>query len=554
MTSLADTVLARQQELAAERQTWEHAWTDIADFVLPRRASFTSQPEPGAARVKGGRVFDSTAIHANELLAAGLHGMLTNPAERWFSLKLTGGGDQDGADVTRWLEEVERRMQSVFSSPTSRFAPAIHELYLDLGAFGTAAMFVGERLGEAGHVAPGGILFRTYHLAEIYPSEGAFGQVDTVYRRFSWSARQMVERWGQERVSEAVQRAVSANPEKTFEVVHGVFPRRERTGAPGTWKPWASVYVEAASHHVLEDGGFDDFPYLVPRWAKVPGERFGRSPAWTMLPDIKMLNAMSKTVIKAAQKLVDPPLLVADDGVIQPVTTVPGGLNYGGVDPGGRQLIQPLTTGARIDIGLDMMEQRRGAIRDAFFAALMQTPESPQRTATQVLQETEERMRLMSPVLGRLQSELLGPLVRRVFNLLKTAGQLPAPPLSVLGRRLDVDYVSPIVRAQRASEMLGVTRTFEAVVPFAQMEPGVWDIFDLEALARRAADVNGVPAATLRSEAEVARRRAEREAEAVQAADALAQRAGAPGGGAEIPGAALPPGLVGLMGGLPNVG
>lgn len=528
---MADHVLRRQHELAAERQTWEHAWSEIADYVLPRRASFRSQPAPGEMRIKGGKVFDATAIHANELLAAGLNGLLTNPAERWFTLKLSGRPEDTDDRGREWLEEVERRMLAVFASPDSRFAPAVHELYLDLGAFGTAAMFVGERPGE-GAAAPSGLLFRTFHLGEIYPSEGAFGQVDTVYRRYAWSARQMIERWGEAGVSEGVRRAMQVTPEKTFEIVHGVFPRRERDPGrrDGPHKPWASVEVEAESRHLLEESGFEEFPYLVPRWAKVPGERFGRSPAWTMLPDIKMLNAMSKTVLKAAQKIVDPPLLLADDGVIQPVTTVPGGLNYGGVDASGRQLIQPLTTGARIDIGLDMMEQRRSAIRDAFFTTLMQTPQSPQRTATQVLQETEERMRMMSPVLGRLQSELLGPLVRRVFGLLMRSGLLPEIPAELDGRGVRVEYVSPIVRAQRAGELLGIGRTFETVAPFAQLDPGVWDVFDVEALARRAADVNGVPATILRDGDEVAALRAERQRQ-MEAAAAAARGALVPADG-----------------------
>ena len=185
MTALADSVLRRQEELAGQRLTWERAWAEIADFVLPRRADFRSRPAPGEARTKGGKLFDSTAIHANEMLAAGLHGMLTNPAERWFALKAGPAGGATTADATRWLEAAEDVMRAVFASPDSRFAPAVHELYLDLGAFGTAAMFVGDRPGEAGHAAPGGVLFRAHHLAEIFPAEGAFGRVDTVYRRFS---------------------------------------------------------------------------------------------------------------------------------------------------------------------------------------------------------------------------------------------------------------------------------------------------------------------------------------------------------------------------------
>jgi len=179
-----------------------------------------------------------------------------------------------------------------------------------------------------------------------------------------------------------------------------------------------------------------------------------------------------------------------------------------------------------------MMEQRRAAIRDAFFTTLMQTPQSPQRTATQVLQETEERMRMMSPVLGRLQSELLGPLVRRVFGLLLRSGVLPEMPAELDGRGVRVEYVSPIVRAQRAGELLGIGRTFETVAPFAQLDPTVWDVFDVEALARRAADVNGVPATILRDGEEVAALRADRQRQ-MEAAAAAAGSAPAPaqGGG-----------------------
>jgi len=37
-----------------------------------------------------------------------------------------------------------------------------------------------------------------------------------------------------------------------------------------------------------------------------------------VLPDIKMLNEMNKTIIRAGQRVVDPPLMVSDDGALAP--------------------------------------------------------------------------------------------------------------------------------------------------------------------------------------------------------------------------------------------
>lgn len=503
MNDLGDLVVKRQEQMAAQRGQWESVWQEIAEHVLPRRADFAGAITPGAKRTQ--KLFDGTAPQANELLAAALHGMLANPAGRWFQLRTPGAeaGEADGTNG--WLEEVTERMTAFFARPQVRFAPTLHELFLDLGAFGTAAMLIDEIPGR-------GVRFLPCHLAELYLAEDAFGRVDTVYRRFSLTARQLAQRFGVEALSGRVAGALDKEPEKPVEIVHAVFPREER--APGRRdgrnKPFASIHVEAEMRHVLSEAGFDELPYVTPRWSKVPGEIYGRSPAWTVLPDIKMVNAMSKTVIKAAQKVVDPPLLVADDGVILPVRTVPGGLNFGGVDAQGRQLVQPLRNDARIDIGLDMMEQRREAIRAAFFLSILQTPESPVKTATQVLQESDERTRMMGPMVGRMQHELLGPMIARVYGLLHRAGELPPAPEEVGAGPIEVEYVSPVVRAQRAGEVLGVARTVELLAPFAQAEPGLLDLFDADALARHVAEVNGVPAKVIRGAREVAAQRAGR--------------------------------------------
>jgi len=236
----------------------------------------------------------------------------------------------------------------------------------------------------------------------------------------------------------------------------------------------------------------------------------------TALPDVKMLNLMSKTIIQAAQKQIDPPLLVPDDGFLLPIRTQPGGLTF--FRAGTRETITPLNTGANIPIGLNMEEQRRAAIRQAFYVDQILTAGSPQMTATEVIQRQEERMRVIGPVLGRLMNELLRPLIDRVFALMLRNDMLATPPEVLQGMDIDIEYVSPLARAQKSSSLNNTMRALEILLPLAQSLP-VGDHIDPDGLVQHVTDSLGVPKTTLKSQREVdetRQARAQAEAEAMQ--------------------------------------
>jgi hypothetical protein len=270
--------------------------------------------------------------------------------------------------------------------------------------------------------------------------------------------------------------------------------------------PFISYYICLTSRMVLSESGYNTFPYAISRYVTAPKEVYGRSPAMTVLPDIKMINEMSKTVIRAAHKIVDPPLLLQEDGVLQAFNTRPGALNYGGVDDQGRQVVQPLQTNARVDIGMDMMEQRRRVINDAFLITLFQIlVETPNMTATEAMLRAQEKGALLAPTMGRQQSEMLGPLIERELDILGRSGVLPEMPEALLerGGEVEIQYVSPLNRSQRAEEGVAILRTLESVVPLAQIDPSIMMIFNPEMIARELAEINGVPAKILRSKEEV---------------------------------------------------
>jgi hypothetical protein len=505
-------LVKRKGKLKAQRGTWESHWQDLTNFVLPNESDFNLKRSKGDKRTT--LVYDSTAIHANEMLAAGLHGMLTNPASNWFSLRVKNNMDNfaDNAQAKQWLEETTNVILAELSAPDVAFPSHIHEYYLSLCSVGTACMFVGEPTTREG------ISFRSIHIDEIFIAENADGIVDTVFRIFKMTVRQIVQKWGEKSLSPRIQKMYEKKEfDKEVELFHCVYPRDDvdKDKKAATMLPVASVYIDEKEKHVLAEGGFDEMPYMVGRWSKTVGEVFGRSPAMTALPDIKMLQEIMKTTIKAAQKVVDPPLLVPDDGVLGPVRTIPGGLNYYRASSGAR--IEPLLTGGNIGLSYEMMNDLRERIRTTFFLDQLQFQGAPRMTATEVVERTERTLRLLGPTLGRLQSEFLGPMIERIYGVLSRAGRLPEPPESISELELKIEYVSPLARAQRQTETQGIMRTLEFVGPIAGMDPQAAQIIKGADTVRHIAELNGVPPMLLKSDDDLmAEMQAQQQAQAAQ--------------------------------------
>jgi hypothetical protein len=486
--------------MAGDRGTWEEHWREIAERVLPRENWFqTANKTPGDKRQE--KVFDATAILALERFAAAMESMLTPRTMKWHKLAVKNPELAEDQQIQAYLDEVTNILFRVRYSPKANFASQVHENYMSLGAFGSGAIFIDDIVGF-------GIRYKSIHLSEVFFSENHVGIVDKVHRKFELTARQAIEKWGADKISEKIRSAAENNPEQKFEFLHCVKPNQDRQPGRRDYRgmPFISYYICLTSHMILSESGYNSFPYAISRYVTAPKEVYGRSPAMTVLPDIKMLNEMSKTVIRAAHKIVDPPLLLQEDGVLQAFNTRPGALNYGGVDDQGRQVVQPLQTGARVDINMEMMEQRRRVINDAFLITLFQIlVETPNMTATEAMLRAQEKGALLAPTMGRQQSEMLGPLIERELDILGRAGVLPPMPeaLVELGGDVDIEYVSPLNRSQRAEEGVAILRTLESIAPLAQIDPSVMMRFNPDQIVKELAEINGVPAKILRSDEEI---------------------------------------------------
>ena len=507
----------RCSTLESDRATWEDHWQDILDYVMPRKADISFVRAKGTKRTEV--LYDSTAITANNLLAASLQGTLTSPSLPWFHLKLRDKELNENRDVQLWLEDSARRMYDTFNE--SNFNTEVHELYLDLCSVGTGSMFVEE--GNNGFETEG-IHFNTLHIAEYFIQENINGQVDTLYRKYKLTARQAIEEFGEDNLGEKILEASKNKPDKMFNFIHAVEPTKDYERAlrkANTKLPFHSCHVCVEDKMVVRTGGYNEFPYLVPRWAKATGEIFGRSPSYNALPDIKTLNKAVEIGLKAWAKAIDPPLLVQDDGVIGRVRMTPAGITVVRNDGA----IKPLQIGSNWQI-TDMKEtQLRTAIRQAYYSDQLQLQEGPQMTATEVQVRYELMQRLLGPTLGRFQSEFLNPLIERTFGIMLRAGALMPEPDIIKGQQIDVEYVGPLARSQRMEESVAIERLYGLAMNVVQVDPTIMDNINHDEAIRLRATLLGVPKTILRGRDEVEELREQRAEQQQAMAQAQEQQA-----------------------------
>lgn len=496
-TFSAKEICEKYEKAKAARSNWESLWEECAYYILPNKEDIISERTKGEKH--GTYLLDNTAMQSNEFLAGALHGMLTSPTNIFFDLT-TGDYQIDQMDdVRRWLQDAVRKMLNVLNE--SNFQTEIHEVYLDLGCFGTAPMSIEEDEKTV-------IRFGARNVKELYIFESNKGVVDECIRHWKWTAKQIVQEYGDDNVGKLVHEAWEKDPQKEFTMLQYIYPKPKYNKKFRL--PWISQTICYEDKYEHKAKGFNEFPYVVPRWSKLAGEEYGRSPGMTALPEAKTINKMTETIIIAAQKQIDPPLQAPDEGFVLPLKTYPGGVSY--YRKGMQDRVEPIfNKEIRLDFGEQQMDKHRNRIREAFYVDQLQLTNGPQMTATEVNQRTEERMRLLGPMLGRQETELLKPLIDRIFSIMLRKGMFLPIPQALAGRNLGVKYSSVVTRAQRATEAQAIARAVATLAPFYNSDPTIMDNFSGDDTTRYVAGMYGLPAEMLRDKKEVDKIRAQRQ-------------------------------------------
>lgn len=538
-----ERIIARADRMRADRSVLDSHLQEIRDIMYPAAEGFTSKRTPGAKSREN--VYDNTAEQAGEMLAAGLHALLTSPVLKWFSLSAQGRARQTFL-AKRWLEEYRDLCLQVINSPAARFAPSQHQKYQSGSFFGTACQFIAERRGALP-------LFQTRDLRECYIAQNDEDTVDTVFRDYELTASQAVKAFPTG-LGEKVLKA-AGDPKKMenrFRFIHATMPRAdaERTLSGVKAMPWASFYVCVDDKTALRDSGFPEVPWVVPRWYTFGTFPYGRGPGMRALPDTKMLQESMRTTIRAAEKAIEPPLQVADEGIYGDIDMSAGALNFvrpdllvhGRADP-----IRPIESGSNPGIGEDFNASIRQRIEAAFHNDLLQQFRDPRMTATQVLKITEETRLLLGPMISRWQIEDLAPTIKRVTGIVGRAGLMPPPPAELSNATLEVQYESPVAKNQQLGAVKALGQLADLMTPLGPVFPDAWDNIKGDDAFREAAEILGVPLRWFRELQQVGNMREARrevtEAQAqgdglMDAADAGSKVLGAMGKAGMVPGGA----------------
>ena len=463
---IAEEICKRYGMAVSERGTLDSHCEEIAQRILPNyKGTFTSWAGQTPGQKNTQEMIDATGALALTRFAAAMESMLTPRSSTWHTVSASDRSLMKDRDTRLWFDELTETLFRYRYAPKANFASQKHEDYMSLGAFGTGALFIDQLDKRYGP----GLRYSAVHLGQIHFLTNHQGIVDTAFRRFELTARQAKQEFGDMLPADIITAAGDTkNCDKKYWFIHCVKPREEVEG----YDPkrldvkgfaFASYYIAEERKEVVKEGGFANFPYAVSRYVVAPGEVYGRSPAMMALPSIKTLNEQKKTVLRQGHRALDPVLLAHDDGVMDSFQLKSGAINFGGVTAEGRPLVHALPVG-NLAVGEKMMEMERAVINDFFLVSLFQILiDTPAMTATEVLERAREKGALLSPTMGRQQSESLGPMIEREVDLLMLQGLLRPMPQALKEARgeYDIIYDSPLSRAQKAESVSGFFRVID---------------------------------------------------------------------------------------------
>lgn len=496
-----EALLKFAEDQKANRQPWDSLYQDVSDLILPRKANFTAMYQKGNRRED--HIWDDMGPWALEQFANGMHAYLTSPLTRWFDIQVANETQRNDSGVLAWKEHVTKTLYNQFNSSISSFHPTVQEVYTDVGAYGYGVAFSEWNAGDSA------VLYQARFPGECFLYEDLYGRVRGLVRCYELSADQFVEAFGTKFFDQSDLAAFQAGKlKKKYYIKHVVLPRThvlmKDMKIPRRYKFGSVRICQETKEKIIQTGGFRSFPYHIARWGKRAGDVYPTSPAITALPSIRRANVVSLDLLKIANRWADPPTQGPDDEALAPYDLSPGAQNF--YRPGTNDRIEAIN-GVLGDPSWaeKILENTHQSIMRQFYVeAFLTTADSNGQNvkATFVNQRKDERFRQLAAMLSRVERELLSTFVERTFDLAEQNGLIEEAPQAEI--ELDIEYLSPIVRAQRSEQLDGLFPLIEMSGIGAQYDPTVMEVFNWDNIIRDAGtDVYALPASWFHSQEEL---------------------------------------------------
>jgi hypothetical protein len=543
-------ILEETEYLKNERAREHPDWLEAMRFVHYVEFSLTGKDKKAARPSR----FSSRPSHYVSTLTAGITGYTVNQSLSWLKLGLEDAALLDRYGVKDWLEEAEKLLYAEYSrSNLYRELPKAVE---NAVTFGHGVLLVDEDLAQ------NRIRVTNEDISEVCLDTNEYGDTDTAYRVFTMSAKHAAAFFGEDKLHEKAREDLK-DPKRwrnKIEIIHAVYPRsgREEHKPDGKNKAYASVFIDKTNEWLIEEGGYDDFPYAVFIWDAKPGSAYGISPAVKALDDVRLLNLTEEERMRLTQLSARPPLMVPNKMQGQE-KIVPEGYNY---YYDSDKLIFPINIGANFPLTLEITQSIEERIRDWFHVDffLMLQQRDRQMTATEVLELQGEKAAVLGNMVANLNAAL-HKIVRRSYEILLKQGKIPEPPeaLKESQATLKVDFIGILAQAQKkAGQYQGIAagvQLISAIAQFAQAVPAAaeaFDAVDFDRLVKTGFEGNGVPQNIIREDEDIAalrQIRAQAQAAAQQQAAALEQQKNVLGNMNKLNEPVNPNSVLGQMGG-----
>lgn len=509
--SLETDLCRRFDNAKSQRSTIQSRWDDIERFVTPYRGDFFKEggDETSVEWDRYGYDYSSVAVVSHQKLAAKIHGAVTSPSIRWFDMKFRDKKLNENQEAAVWLNNVSDLVYNGLQD--SNLDLQINETYQDLCGFGTACITLEETPGPSGQW--NGLLFTAVPLKECFFEEDFTGRVLRFYREIEWTPAEIISKFGTD-VPESIKKLEEAGRTDKQKVIYCVYPANNRIVPVGqkaspSRRPWAHCYILYDSKELLgKRGGYYEMSVFIPRWRKTSGSVWGNSPGMMAMGDIKSLNRMVQLDLVRGEKEIDPPMAVEERSMITDLDMRSGGVSVVRSIEGIKELFPQKPAYSTFE----RMAKLESRIEEYFFVPGLQAllTDNKERTAFEIARMQEEVLQMLGPTMGRIQNDLLSPIIARAFKMMAREGVLPPAPAAVLesNAQMDVEYIGPLARAMRMAEA-NVIKDYVsfgggmAEVALATQQPNPMDNIDLDAAMRLIGRRMSVPAEVVRDEAGV---------------------------------------------------
>lgn len=537
--SLRERLVRRLGQLKGERELYQSDWQELASYFVPRQERYLQGSTQNPGRSRSSKIVRNTPLTARNVFTAGMMAGLTSPARPWFRLTTPDPALSEYGPVKAWLWAVEQRMREIFAR--SNFYNALPTSYQTLGTFATTCLLALEDPKDV-------VRFYPQALGTYWLGQSNRLQVDTMYREFQLTVRQVVQEFGEDAPLSLRTRGLidNKNWEQKIDIVHAVEPNSDyQHGAIGPrGMRWRSCYFEKTGERdvLLAERGYEESPVLAPRWDVIGNETYGSDcPGMIALPATKALMVQERRKAQAIDKLVTPPLAAPTALRNQLIDAVAGGTTYFDSTQGNVG-VKPLYE-VRPDINALVadIQETGGEIEQAWFVdlflAISRMEGVQPRNVMELAERKEEKLLQLGPALERLNDELLDPCIDRVFSIMVRASKplwdgvmdgepmIPAPPQELEGMDLRVEYISILAQAQKAIGVSSLDRlvAFTGNLATLKQDPSVWDKLDTDQAIDEYGEMLGGSPLVVRSDDDVEKLRKGRQQQ--QAAQQLAAAA-----------------------------